>query len=224
MATPTEITYPGGPGLPSMNSWWASAGDGRRPAMLILRGVAGPMDGYLRIAETVASWGFHALVHNWQLRGNSPADEDTLADLRAAYAYLDSRSDVDQDHVGLMGFCKGGTFAFLAASERPSLIGVAIFHGFCRRSPTEQHLLQPYQLVGQMRPPMLFMHGTADTQAPIETMRSLLAGLREHGVNASMHEYEGVEHGFAVTTHPGYEPDSARDSMLRAQRFFEGLR
>ena len=220
MAVPADVSYPGGPGLPNINSWWVSAGPGRQPAMLILRGVAGPMDGYFRIAETVASWGFHALVHNWQLRGNHPTDEETFADLRGAYAYLDGRADVDNERVGLMGFCKGGTFAFLAASQRPSLIGVAIFHGFCRRIPSEQHLLQPFQLVGEMRPPMLFMRGTSDTQAPIESMRTLLAGLQEHNVQASLHEYEGVEHGFAVTTHPGYEPNSAQDSMARAERFF----
>ena len=219
-----EVIYPGSAGLPQLRSCWAPAGPERGPAMLILRGVAGPMDGYVRIAETVNGWGFHALVHNWQVRGNDPPkDEEVLGDLRQAFEFLESQPEVDSVRIGLMGFCKGGTFAFFAAQQRPSLIGVALFHGFCRRKPSESHLLQPYQLVGEMRAPIFFMHGTADSQAPIESMRTLVASLKEHGVDAALHEYPGVDHGFAVTTHPGFEPNAARDSMRRAEAFFASL-
>jgi carboxymethylenebutenolidase len=218
-----QVTYPSGPGMKEIKSWWGSAGPGRRPTILILRGVAGPMDGYLRIAETVCGWGYNALVHNWQLRGNDPADEDIQADLAEAFKYLDHHPDVDPARIGLMGFCKGGTFAFFAASQRSSLIGIAVFHGFCRRKPSEDRLLQPFQLVDEMRAPMLFLHGTEDSQAPIHSMRELVASLRNRAVEVSLHEYVGVEHGFAVTTHPGYEPNPAKDSFERAQTFFAEL-
>jgi carboxymethylenebutenolidase len=181
------------------------------------------MSGYIQIAQKVASWGFHALVHNWQVRGNDPADEDIQADLAEAFKYLDRHLDVDSARIALMGFCKGGTFAFFAARQRPSLIGVAIFHGFCRRKASEQHLLQPFQLVNEMHSPMLFMHGTKDSQAPIESMRDLVVALEERNGSVSLHEYQGVEHGFAVTTHPGYEPNSANDSFRRARAFFAEL-
>lgn len=218
-----EVTYPAGPGLSEVNSYWISGGPGKRPTMVILRGVAGPMDGYLLIAKTVAGWGYHALVHNWQLRGNDPADEDMQADLTEAFKFIDCHPDVDQSRVGLLGFCKGGTFAFFAAKQRPSLIGIAIFHGFCRRKPSEALLLQPYQLVDQVRSPTLFLHGTADSQAPIDSMRDLVNRLQIQGLQTSLHEYPGVEHGFAVTTHPGYEPNSAKDAFRRAEAFFKEL-
>jgi carboxymethylenebutenolidase len=188
--------------------------------MLILRGVAGPMEGYKQIAETVSSWGFHALVHDWQVRGNEPDDADLESDLSQAFKYIESRPDVHAERIGLMGFCKGGTFAFIAARKRPGLIGIAIFHGFCRRNASENHLQQPCDLAPGMQAPMLLLHGTEDSQAPIEGMRRLLSRLQLSGVVSSLHEYPGVEHGFAVSTHPGYEPKAALDSLRRAEAFF----
>ena len=223
MSTLSEVKYPGGYGLAEINSWWASAGEARAPAMLILRGVAGPMEGYKQIAETVSSWGYHALVHNWQVRGNEPDDADIESDLAQAFKYIENHPHVDAKRIGLMGFCKGGTFAFIAARKRTRLVGVAIFHGFCRRKASESHLQQPYDLAPAMQAPMLLLHGTADTQAPIEGMRKLFTHLRESGVVSTLHEYPDVEHGFAVSTHPGYEPNAALDSLRRAKAFFSAL-
>ena len=105
--------------------------------MLILRGVAGPMDGYVRIAETVNGWGLMRSFTTGKVKGNDPPkDEEVLGDLRQAFEFLESQPEVDSVRIGLMGFCKGGTFAFFAAQQRPSLIGVALFHGFCRRKPS----------------------------------------------------------------------------------------
>ncbi|MET0676323.1 MAG: dienelactone hydrolase family protein [Bradyrhizobium sp.] len=181
------------------------------------------MVGYMHIATAVAGWGFHALLHNWQPRGNDPADEDIQVDLVEAFKFLDRNPDVDTSRIGIMGFCKGGTFSFFAARHRPSLIGMAIFHGFCRRKPSEDHLLQPFQMVDEVRAPTLFLHGTNDSQAPIESMHDLVNMLQARGLQSSLHEYPGIEHGFAVTTHPGYEPNSAKDAFRRAKAFFNGL-
>jgi dienelactone hydrolase len=42
--------------------------------VLILRGVAGPDDGYTEIAARLAGWGYVALVHGWKVRGSDPTD------------------------------------------------------------------------------------------------------------------------------------------------------
>ncbi|PYM19302.1 MAG: hypothetical protein DMD81_04050, partial [Candidatus Rokuibacteriota bacterium] len=58
--------------------------------MLILRGVAGPDDGYTEIAERLAGWGYAALMHGWKIRGNDPPDDLVDADTRGAVPYLRS--------------------------------------------------------------------------------------------------------------------------------------
>ena len=217
-----EVHYESGDGSTGINSWLTSPPEaGKRPAVLILRGVAGPMQGYLEIAQTVACWGYHALIHNWQIRGNDPTDVEAEIDLAGALRYLREHSEVDQSKIAILGFCRGGVFAFVAARLLPSLCAMAIFHGFCWRYPKldEQHTLQPCEMAGAVKAPVLLLHGTGDKMAPIDGIRELNARLQDLGVKSELHEYAGVDHGFAVSTHPGFVPEAARDSLVRAERF-----
>jgi carboxymethylenebutenolidase len=179
------------------------------------------MDGYLEIAQTIASWGYHALIHNWQVRGDDPTDNETETDLAGVVRYLREHPAVDQSKITVMGFCRGGVFAFVAARLLPSIRAITVFHGFCWRYPKldEDHTLQPCEMVGAVKAPVLLLHGTADKMAPIDGIRELNLRLRDLGVKSELHEYEGVDHGFAVSTHPGFVPEAARDSFVRAERF-----
>jgi hypothetical protein len=62
--------------------------DGPHPVVLILRGVAGPDDGYTEIARRLAEWGYVALVHGWKVRGADPTDEPVYADLQGAMSFM----------------------------------------------------------------------------------------------------------------------------------------
>jgi dienelactone hydrolase len=54
--------------------------------VLILRGVAGPDDGYTEIAERLAGWGYAAPMHGWKIRGNDPPDDLVSTDMQGAIA------------------------------------------------------------------------------------------------------------------------------------------
>src|SRR4030095_14542960 len=68
---------------------------GHHPVVLILRGVAGPDDGYTEIARRLAEWGYVALVHGWKVRGTDPTDEPVYADLHGAMTFLRSVDQAD---------------------------------------------------------------------------------------------------------------------------------
>jgi dienelactone hydrolase len=68
---------------------------GSHPVVLILRGVAGPDDGYTEIARRLADWGYVALVHGWKVRGADPTDEPVYADLQGAMSFLGSVGQAD---------------------------------------------------------------------------------------------------------------------------------
>ena len=56
-----SVTFTSGDGETSVPSYLAIPNrDGRHPAVLILRGVAGPDDGYTEIALRLAEWGYVA--------------------------------------------------------------------------------------------------------------------------------------------------------------------
>jgi len=223
MSTRTErTTYPSADGATSIPAYLAApASPGPHPAVLILRGVAGPEDGYTEIAERLASWGYLALLHGWKIRGDDPPDAQVEADLAGALAFLRKHPAADRERLAVFGFCRGGVHALMAATAHPDLRLVVIFHGFAFRREHAQPGLQPYDLAQRIAVPTLILHGTKDEQAPIEGMHRLEQRVREAGRPIEFRYYEGARHGFAVRTHPGFDAPTAQASFAEARRFID---
>jgi dienelactone hydrolase len=114
--------------------------------VLILRGVAGPDDGYTEIARRLAEWGYVALVHGWKVRGTDPVDGLVYADLQGAMTFLESVGQADLQRLAVFGFCRGGVHAVMAARAHPEIRVVAVFHGFAFRPAGAQPGAEPYDL------------------------------------------------------------------------------
>lgn len=217
-----RTTYPSADGATSIPGYVAAPETpGPHPAVLILRGVAGPEDGYTEIAERVAGWGYLALLHGWKIRGDDPSDTDVKADLAGALAFLRALQAADPARLAVFGFCRGGVHALMAATAHPDLRLAIIFHGFAFRPSRARSGLQPYDLAKRIAVPTLILHGTKDEQAPIEGMRRLEESAREAGRPIEFRYYEGARHGFAVRTHPGYDAPTAQASFAEARKFID---
>jgi len=215
-----SVTYSSGDGTTAIPSYLASPGaDGPHPTVLILRGVAGPDDGYTEIALRLAEWGYVALVHGWKVRGDDPPDAAVYDDLNGALAFLRSVARVDQERLGVFGFCRGGVHAVMAARAHPEIRAVVVFHGFAFRPEGARPGAQPYDLVEGVDVPTLILHGTEDERAPFPDMRRMESRMRGLGKACEFVFYDGARHGFAVRTHPGFEAKSARQSFDEAKRF-----
>jgi carboxymethylenebutenolidase len=187
--------------------------------VLILRGVAGPDDGYTEIARRLAEWGYVALVHGWKVRGDNPTDGPVYADMQGAMTFLRSVGQADLDRLAVFGFCRGGIHAFMAARAHPEIRVIVVFHGFAFRSARAQRGAEPYDLAEGVNVPTLILHGTEDEQAPIADMHRMEARMRTLGKVCTFVFYDGARHGFAVRTHPGYSEDPAKRSFDEAKRF-----
>jgi carboxymethylenebutenolidase len=192
---------------------------GPHPAVLILRGVAGPEDGYTEIAERLASWGYLALLHGWKIRGDDPPDSIVEGDLAGALKFLRSLPAADPQRLAVFGFCRGGVHALMAATAHADLRLVVIFHGFAFRPERARPGLQPYDLAQKIAVPTLILHGTRDEQAPVEGMRKLEESVSKANRPIEFRYYEGAPHGFAVRTHPGYDAPTAQASFAEARKF-----
>jgi carboxymethylenebutenolidase len=214
------VTYLSGDGEMRIPSYLATPdGDGPHPAVLILRGVAGPDAGYTQIARRLAEWGYVALLHGWKIRGANPPDAPVYDDLKGALAFLQSLDRVDLTRLAVFGFCRGGVYALMAARAHEELRGIVVFHGFAFRSAASVPGPEPYDLAEGVSVPMLVLHGTEDEQAPVEGMRRMETRMRALGKVCEFRFYEGARHGFAVRTHPGYEAHAATQSFDEAKRF-----
>jgi carboxymethylenebutenolidase len=215
-----SVTFTSGDGETSVPSYLASPDrHGLHPVVLILRGVAGPDDGYTEIARRLAEWGYVALVHGWKVRGADPPDRLVHADLQGAMTFLGSVAQADPQRLGVFGFCRGGVHALMAARAHPELRVIVVFHGFAFRPAGAQPGAEPYDLAEGVNLPMLVLHGTEDERAPIADMRRMEARMRALGKACTFRFYAGARHGFAVRTHPGYAEDAAKQSFDEARRF-----
>jgi carboxymethylenebutenolidase len=217
-----SVTFTSGDGRTSIPSYLALPdGEGPHPTVLILRGVAGPDDGYTEIARRLAEWGYAALLHGWKVRGTDPPDALVYDDLKGAMSFLTSVGQADLKKLAVFGFCRGGVHAIMAARAHEEIRVVVVFHGFAFRRAGAQPGVEPYDLVEGVNVPTLILHGTADEQAPIEGMRRMEARMRALGKDCAFTFYEGARHGFAVRTHPGYDAPTATRSFDEARRFLE---
>src|SRR5262245_15150793 len=214
-----SVTFTSGDGVTRVPSYLATPdGDGPHPVVLILRGVAGPDDGYTEIARRLAERGYVALVHGWKVRGADPTDEPVYSDLQGAMSFLGSVTQADVKRLAVFGFCRGGVHAVMAARAHPEIRVVVVFHGFAFRPAGAQPGVEPYDLAEGVNVPMLVLHGTADERAPIADMRRMEVRMLALGKVCTFLFYEGARHGFAVP-HPGYAEDAAKQCFDEAKQF-----
>jgi carboxymethylenebutenolidase len=135
--------------------------------------------------------------------------------------YLKTVQAVAAGRIAIAGYCKGGIYAFMAAARFAEIKALLIFHGFAYRQLDADHALQPIDLAEKVQVPVTFMHGTEDKSAPLPTMREFDSRLRSLGKRSSLIEYEGAQHGFAVSTHPNYDASVAEKSFQDAQSFLK---
>ena len=214
------VTFTSGDGQTRVPSYLATPdGRGPHPVVLILRGVAGPDDGYTEIAQRLAEWGYVALMHGWKVRGDNPTDGPVYADMQGAMTFLGSVGQADLKRLAVFGFCRGGVHAIMAARAHQEIRAIVVFHGFAFRPARAQRGAEPYDLAQGVSVPTLVLHGTEDEQAPIADMRRMETRMRDLGKVCSFVYYEGARHGFAVRTHPGYAEGAAKQSFEEARRF-----
>ncbi len=137
-------------------------------------------------------------------------DRDKLAqDFIAAARFLHKHPDCD-GNVGVVGFCFGGGVANALAVGLPDLIKAAVpFYG---RQPAAED-------VPKIRAALLIHYAELD-QRINEGWPAYEAALKQHGIDYTMHMYEGVNHGFHNDTTPRYDEKAAELAWKRTIEFF----
>jgi alpha-beta hydrolase superfamily lysophospholipase len=120
------------------------AGTGERlPVVILAHGFSGTMDRLVPYAERFATDGLAALVFDYRGFGESGGQPRQVVDLpgqhqdlRAAIAWVRSRSELDPDRVALWGNSLGGAHVISVAADDPGIAAVVAqipFNGFPRR-------------------------------------------------------------------------------------------
>ena len=204
------------------------------PGVLIINDVFGRSPFYDQLARRHAQAGFIAVTPEYFFREGSlpePTREAAMArakrldfkrwgrDMSAAIDWLRGRPDVS-GAVATIGFCMGGTQAFLLAARRDDIAATVSYYGFPADARTEA---SPIEVASKMRGPILGHCGDQDEGAGMDNVEKLRVALEAAGVEHEFHIYPGLGHGFLKASleddkTPGYEQACA--SWQRTLEFY----
>ena len=199
----------------------APAGPGPHPGVILLHGSAGWRPAYAEYARMLADSGFVALALDYY----AETGLDTLpaqavrfwpvwqATVKRAAQWLVGQSSVGGGSVGLIGFSRGAFLAVAVASSMPPVKAVVDFFGGANtRSASIEEQVRNF-------PPLLILHGDADTVVPVSFAYQLRDAVMKSGGDVEMHLYPGLHHGFNGRFSPGYSKEAAEDSFRRTVEF-----
>lgn len=145
------------------------------------------------------------------LRGRLDTDQ-FARDLGDVAAALRARPDCT-GKVGLMGFCLGGKFAYLAATRLPIDASVG-YYGV----QIDQHLDE----ADRLKCPLLLHFAENDPHVPPETVAAVQNKLGGSD-KVAIHIYPGTEHGFNRQGYPPYHEAAAATARQRTLAHFRRL-
>ncbi len=193
---------------------------GPHPAVILLPGSFGWRPIYAELATAFADSGFVALaIDYYAVSGHDSSRADALRKwptwqetVRNAAKLLQALPSVSNRPVGLVGYSRGAFLAVSVASSVPAVRAVVDFFGGGGAGTAS--------LQDEVRhfPPLLILHGEADTVVPVrQAYRLRDAVLANHG-EVEMHLYPGAHHAFNAPF-GAYSEAAAADSWRRTIDF-----
>jgi carboxymethylenebutenolidase len=215
-------------------------GDEPKPAVIVLQEIFGVNREVRRIADLLASAGYVALAINYYHRShphlNEPYTPEGLqngfaaagnvsratlrADVSAAIAYLQGLPFVRHDKIATMGFCFGGSVAFVTATL-PGLSAAIPFYGGSIAGGFPNGEPAGLADVADIRVPLLLFFGGKDDYIPAEAVASIEKALTAGGKEHEIVTYPDAGHGFFRDSSEALHQKEVDDAWSRVQTFLK---
>ena len=219
-----SVEYPSPQGSGKMRGYLARPANasGRLPSILVVHENRGLNPHIEDIARRMALEDFIAFAPDALFPlGGYPGDEDAA---RALFAKLDQdkthqdfiaaaklldRIEGGNARMGVVGFCYGGGMANYLATKLPKLAAAAPFYG--NAAPLED--------VDKIKAELLVVLAANDERINA-TWPAYEAALKKAGVDYTLYQPPGTQHGFNNDTTPRYDADAAREAWRKTIALF----
>lgn len=200
-----------------------------RGAIIVIQEIFGVNPGIRQKCDKLAAEGYLAVAPDlfWRLQPETALDPDVETEFVTA---LDLMGKFNQDagirdieatihhirrtlgvaKVGCVGYCLGGRLAFMTAARTDIDASVGYYGVGIDGLLGEKHAIAK---------PLMLHIPTADGFVSRETQAAMHAGLDDHP-KVTLHDYEGLDHGFATETGKRRHEEAANLADSRTAAFF----
>ena len=223
----------------------ARSGDERVPGIVLVQEVFGLDPHVESMAERLAGEGFAVLAPDLYSREGTPGPKPTekrpfpvwsmdevraavaslpdrrvLGDLEAGLERIASEPGVDGKHLGAVGFCMGGNYAYLLGCSSRRLAAVVDFYGrFVYRELSPNKPVQPLELALNLSCPMLAIFGEKDPSISTEDIERFRRVMDQFARDVTIVTFPDAGHGFLNDRRRSYDADAAQEAWKLAVDF-----
>jgi len=223
-----------------LHAWWIPNPSSRR-VVLFCHGNYGNISYNTERIRFHHAQGCSVLAFDYRGFGQSsgplPSERNTFADAQAALSYLTVQKEISPENITVLGHSMGGAVAIDLASYHPQIGRLVIESSFTamkdaveaksiyRFFPIELLLTEPFDSlskVGELRMPVLYMHGDRDFDVPIRFSQQLYAATPEpkqlfiaRGADHNMNTLAGDE--YAAILQDFYSDGYAAEPVAQLQ-------
>jgi len=224
-----KIEFPALHGEGSIPGYMARPAGEAKAAVIVIPEIFGVNPGIRQKCDHWASEGYLAVAPDifWRFAPGVELDPDVEAQLQEAFGYFGQydadlgvqdiealihwiRREQNVEKVGLVGFCLGGRMAYMAAARTDISASVGYYGVMIDQMLGEAHAIAN---------PLMLHIPTADHFVGPDAQAAIHAGLDSHP-KVTLHDYEGLDHGFAAEMGNRRDEAGARLADERTRAFF----
>ncbi|WP_324261867.1 dienelactone hydrolase family protein [Altererythrobacter sp. H2] len=200
-----------------------------KAAIIVIQEIFGVNEGIRRKCDHWAGLGYLAVAPDlfWMLEPGLELDadvedefnkalglfgqynpDDGVKDIEATIHWI--RREAGVAKVGCVGYCLGGKLAYMAAARTDVDASVGYYGVMIDQMLAEKHAIAK---------PLMLHVPTADHFVSPEAQKAMHEGLDDHP-RVTLHDYEGLDHGFAAETGKRRNEQGARLADSRTEAFF----
>ncbi len=214
--------------------------DEPRAAVIVLQEIFGVNAEVKRIAELLAGAGYVALAINYYHRShpdlNEPYTQEGLqagfaaagavsratlrADVAASIAFLEAQDYVRSGRIATIGFCFGGSVAFVTATL-PGIAAAIPFYGGSIASGFPNGEPAGITDATEIHVPLLLFFGGKDEYIGHDAVAAIDRGLAEAGIEYEIVSYPNVGHAFFRESSADLGKHEVEDAWQKVQLFLK---
>ena len=199
-----------------------------KAAIIVIQEIFGVNEGIRQKCDQWANAGYLAVAPDlfWRIKPGIELDADVPEELQEAFGYFgvydpnDGVADIEKvikhlhsqgiQKVGCVGYCLGGRLSYMTACRTDISASVGYYGVMIDQMIGESHAIAH---------PLMLHIPTADHFVGPEAQSAIHAGLDDHP-KVTLHDYEGLDHGFAAEMGNRRDEAGAALADARTAAFF----